>query len=81
MKKSPVKIPKRSYAFVDGSFNPTTKIYGCGGFLIDQFGKRHVIQASSDNEEWAVMRNVAGEKGNGTGKEAPDEKADYILRL
>ena len=61
MKKSPVKIPKRSYAFVDGSFNPTTKIYGCGGFLIDQFGKRHVIQASSDNEEWAVMRNVAGE--------------------
>lgn len=59
MKKSPVKIPKRSYAFVDGSFNPTTKIYGCGGFLIDQFGKRHVIQASGDNEEWAVMRNFA----------------------
>ena len=61
MKKSPVKIPKKSYTFVDGSFNPATKIYGCGGFLIDQFGKRHVIQASGDNEEWAVMRNVAGE--------------------
>lgn len=61
MKKSPVKIPKKSYAFVDGSFNPATKIYGCGGFLIDQFGKQHVIQASGDNEEWAVMRNVAGE--------------------
>lgn len=43
MKKSPVKIPKRSYAFVDGSFNPVTKIYGCGGFLIDQFGNRHII--------------------------------------
>ena len=61
MKKSPVKIPKKSYTFVDGSFNPATKIYGCGGFLIDQFGKRHVIQASGDNEDGAVMRIVAGE--------------------
>ena len=51
MKKSPVKIPKRSYAFVDGSFNPTTKIYGCGGFRIDQFGKRHVYRQA------ATMKN------------------------
>lgn len=61
MKGSYIKIPKRSYAFVDGSFNPVAKIYGCGGFLIDQFGKKHIIQASGDSEDWAVMRNVAGE--------------------
>ncbi len=61
MKNSQVKIPKRSYAFVDGSFNPNTQIYGCGGFLIDQFGRKHVIQASGEKKEWAVMRNVAGE--------------------
>ena len=61
MKGSHIKPPKRSYAFVDGSFNPVAKIYGCGGFLIDQFGKKHIIQVSGDSEEWAVMRNVAGE--------------------
>ncbi len=56
-----IKIPKRSYAFVDGSFNPTTQVYGCGGFLIDQFGKKHIIQGMGKNPEWAKMRNVAGE--------------------
>lgn len=61
MKKFQVKIPRHSYAFIDGSFNPITKIYGCGGFLIDQFGKKHIIQASEDNKNWIVMRNVAGE--------------------
>ena len=59
MKK--IKIPKHSYAFVDGSFNPMTNIYGCGGFLIDQYGKRHIIQETEKNPEWAKMRNVAGE--------------------
>ncbi len=61
MKDPHTKIPKRSYAFVDGSFNPTAKLYGCGGFLIDQFGKKPIIQASGDKEDWAIMRNVAGE--------------------
>ena len=56
-----IKIPKHSYAFVDGSFNPVTQVYGCGGFLIDQFGKKHIIQASGNNPAWAKMRNVAGE--------------------
>ncbi|MCR5396861.1 MAG: ribonuclease H family protein [Lachnospiraceae bacterium] len=49
------------YAFVDGSFNPATKVYGCGGFLYDLDGNRHLIQDSSDDEEMATMRNVAGE--------------------
>lgn len=49
------------YAFVDGSFNPVTKVYGCGGFLYDLDGKRHLIQDSSDDAEMATMRNVAGE--------------------
>ena len=54
-------IPKDSYAFIDGSFNPDTYIYGCGGFLIDQFGKKHIIQAIGKDPELAKMRNVAGE--------------------
>ena len=49
------------YAFVDGSFNPVTKVYGCGGFLYDLDGNRHLIQDSSDDAEMATMRNVAGE--------------------
>ena len=49
------------YAFVDGSFNPETKVYGCGGFLFDDKNERHPIQASGDDEEMAAMRNVAGE--------------------
>ena len=49
------------YAFVDGSFNSETKVYGCGGFLFDKNNKRHPIQASDSDEEMASMRNVAGE--------------------
>lgn len=56
-----MKIPKKSYAFIDGSFNPKTGVYGCGGFLIDQLGKKHIIQASGKNPGMAKMRNVAGE--------------------
>lgn len=56
-----MKIPKDSYAFIDGSFNPETYIYGCGGFLIDQFGKKHIIQATGNDPKLVKMRNVAGE--------------------
>ena len=49
------------YAFVDGSYNPETKVYGCGGFLYDDKNERHPIQASGSDEEMASMRNVAGE--------------------
>lgn len=60
-KQKTLKLPKKNYAFVDGSFNPETKVYGCGGFLIDQHGKKHIIQESGDDPKMAKMRNVAGE--------------------
>lgn len=55
------KILNKNYAFIDGSFNPETKIYGCGGFLIDQFGKKHIIQDYGIEPGMVKMRNVAGE--------------------
>lgn len=48
------------YAFVDGSYNVATKVYGYGGFLIHD-GKKEVLQGAGDEEEMASMRNVAGE--------------------
>lgn len=56
-----MKMPNKNYAFIDGSFNPATKVYGCGGFLIDQLGKKHIIQKSGNDANMAKMRNVAGE--------------------
>lgn len=49
------------YAYVDGSYNPETGVYGCGGFLIDQNGNKHIIQESGCDEDIKGMRNVAGE--------------------
>lgn len=48
------------YAFVDGSYNVATKVYGYGGFLVHH-GAKEVLQGSGDEEEMASMRNVAGE--------------------
>lgn len=48
------------YAFVDGSYNAATKVYGYGGFLVHH-GKKEVLQGAGDEEEMAAMRNVAGE--------------------
>lgn len=48
------------YAFVDGSFNAVTGVYGFGGFLCCD-GQKHVLQGSGIDEEMAAMRNVAGE--------------------
>lgn len=56
-----MKMPSKNYAFIDGSFNPATKVYGCGGFLIDQTGKKHFFKARGDDVKTAKMRNVAGE--------------------
>lgn len=56
-----MKKPNKNYAFIDGSFNPNTKVYGCGGFLIDQNGKKHIVQENGDDASMAKMRNVAGE--------------------
>lgn len=52
------------YAFVDGSFNSKTNVYGCGGFLVDKTSdeeKRYVIQGSDSDEEMAAMKNISGE--------------------
>ena len=53
-------VPVTDYAFVDGSFNIATSVYGFGGFLVA--GKeRYVLQGSGEDEDMASMRNVAGE--------------------
>ena len=48
------------YAFVDGSYNVATHVYGYGGFLIHD-GQKEVLQGSDTDAELAAMRNVAGE--------------------
>lgn len=48
------------YAFVDGSFNVATGVYGFGGFLYHD-GQKEILQGSGAEEEMASMRNVAGE--------------------
>ena len=48
------------YAFVDGSYNSATQVYGYGGFLMDH-GERYVLQGHGDDPEMASMCNVAGE--------------------
>lgn len=49
-----------NYAFVDGSYNAATKVYGYGGFLVHG-GERELLQGAGREEEMASMRNVAGE--------------------
>lgn len=53
------KFPE-NYAFVDGSFNAATSVYGYGGFLVagDQ---RYELKGAGDDPQMASMRNVAGE--------------------
>lgn len=50
----------RPYAFVDGSYNVATNVYGYGGFLMHN-GEKHIVTGSGNEEELATMRNVAGE--------------------
>lgn len=54
-------VPEKSYAYVDGSINPATMVYGAGGFLIDDKGEKYILQCSGSDPEMAAMRNVAGE--------------------
>ena len=49
-----------SYAFVDGSFNSSTRTFGYGGFLISGDYK-YILQGNGTDEELSSMRNVAGE--------------------
>lgn len=48
------------FAFVDGSYNGVTGVYGYGGFLM-AYGEKHLLQGADSDEEMASMRNVAGE--------------------
>ncbi len=49
-----------AFAFVDGSFNQATGVYGYGGF-VEYDNTRYYIQGNGNDEEMAAMRNVAGE--------------------
>ena len=49
-----------AYAYVDGSYNPQTCVYGYGGFLMVG-DEKYVLSGSDNNTEMASMRNVAGE--------------------
>lgn len=55
--KSPASA---AFAFVDGSYNTASGVYGFGGFL-EHDGVREVLQGSGNDPEMAAMRNVAGE--------------------
>lgn len=48
------------YAFVDGSYNIVSGVYGYGGFLVAD-DEKYVLQGSGEDSELAEMRNVAGE--------------------
>lgn len=48
------------YAFVDGSFNPDTGVYGYGGFLCVN-GRHYPLVGSGNEPGMSAMRNVAGE--------------------
>lgn len=50
----------QAYAFVDGSYNIATRVYGYGGFLVAK-GQKYVLQGNGNEPEMSSMRNVAGE--------------------
>lgn len=50
----------QAFAFVDGSFNAATGVYGYGGF-VQYKEKREIISGCGNDAEMASMRNVAGE--------------------
>ncbi len=61
----------KPYAYVDGSFNVSTGVYGYGGFLVAH-GKKYILSGCGDEPDMASMRNVAGEV---LGSKAAMEKA------
>lgn len=61
MPQSATSTLKTPYAFVDGSYNITTKDYGYGGFLQIDEQTRITLQGKGNDAEKASMRNVSGE--------------------
>lgn len=53
-------IKQKAQAYIDGSFNSQTGIYGWGGFITFD-GVEFVIQGSNNNPKYAKSRNIAGE--------------------
>lgn len=49
-----------NYAFVDGSFNIASNVYGYGGFVVCN-NEKHFISGNGSDPEMTSMRNVAGE--------------------
>ncbi|MDO5717349.1 MAG: ribonuclease H family protein [Tissierellia bacterium] len=47
-------------AYVDGSFNSRTKVFGYGVVIFDELGRKD-YSGSSDDEDYIENRNVAGE--------------------
>ncbi len=60
IKKTETDTTQRAYAFVDGSYNIATKVYGFGGYLFTD-GQKIILQGNGTDPEMAAMRNVAGE--------------------
>lgn len=59
-KFSDLNSKSEAYAYVDGSFNTATGVYGYGGFIV--FGdNEEILMGSGNDENMASMRNVAGE--------------------
>ena len=52
---------KYPYAFIDGSYNTTTGVYGYGGFIQLSPDKQIDLKGNGSNHEMSKMRNVAGE--------------------
>lgn len=48
------------YAFVDGSYNQESGVYGYGGFLVHGHNKE-ILQGNGSSPAFASMRNIAGE--------------------
>lgn len=55
-----IALPDTPYAFVDGSFNPDTGVYGYGGFLCVG-DKKYPLMGAGCKSDMTSMRNVAGE--------------------
>ena len=56
-----MRVLEKSYAFIDGSYDPKCRIYGWGGYLVDQKGRSHIIQGAGNDPNLAKMRNISGE--------------------
>ena len=48
-------------AYVDGSYNQTSKVFGYGVVLIDSSGQEITFKGCDDKTDYASHRNVAGE--------------------